>query len=43
MDTLESLQFSVRAIKVATENFADENKLGQGGSGTVYKVILLFN
>ena len=38
MEALQSLQFSVGAIKVATENFASENKLGQGGFSTVYKV-----
>ncbi|XP_021726236.1 putative receptor-like protein kinase At4g00960 [Chenopodium quinoa] len=37
MDTLQSLQFSTGAIKVATENFAVENVLGKGGSATVYK------
>lgn len=37
LDNLQSLQFSVGVIKVATENFADDNKLGEGGSGTVYK------
>lgn len=38
MEALQSLQFSVGTIKVATDNFADENKLGEGASGTVYKV-----
>uniref|UniRef100_A0A803LKU5 Protein kinase domain-containing protein n=1 Tax=Chenopodium quinoa TaxID=63459 RepID=A0A803LKU5_CHEQI len=37
MDTLQALQFSTGAIKVATENFAVENMLGKGGSATVYK------
>ncbi|KAL2931122.1 Cysteine-rich receptor-like protein kinase 25 [Bienertia sinuspersici] len=37
MDALQSLQFSIGVIKVATENFADNNKLGEGGSGIVYK------
>ncbi|XP_057537429.1 cysteine-rich receptor-like protein kinase 44 isoform X2 [Amaranthus tricolor] len=37
MEALQSLQFSVGTIKVATDNFADENKLGEGASGTVYK------
>ena len=26
-------------IKVATNNFSDDNKLGQGGFGAIYKVI----
>jgi hypothetical protein len=35
----ESLQFDFATIRVATENFSEENKLGQGGFGVVYKVI----
>ncbi|KAI4295814.1 hypothetical protein L6164_035818 [Bauhinia variegata] len=35
--TSESLQFDFDSIKVATNNFADSNKLGQGGFGAVYK------
>jgi hypothetical protein len=35
----ESLQFNFATIRVATENFSEENKLGQGGFGAVYKVI----
>ncbi|KAI4298606.1 hypothetical protein L6164_032143 [Bauhinia variegata] len=34
--TIESKQFDFDYIKVATNNFADSNKLGQGGFGTVY-------
>ncbi|GLT64229.1 hypothetical protein SLA2020_367350 [Shorea laevis] len=37
----ESLQFDFATIRVATENFSDENKLGQGGFGSVYKGMLL--
>eukprot|EP00249_Psilotum_nudum_P010596 c22637_g3_i1 orf=287-865(+) len=33
-------RFSYRQLKVATECFSDENKLGQGGFGAVYKGIL---
>ncbi|KAF5472857.1 hypothetical protein F2P56_009529 [Juglans regia] len=33
----ESLQFDFSTIRVATDNFSDVNKLGQGGFGTVYK------
>ncbi|KAI4298614.1 hypothetical protein L6164_032150 [Bauhinia variegata] len=34
--TKESLQFDFDYIKAATNNFADSNKLGQGGFGAVY-------
>ncbi|KAJ9690112.1 hypothetical protein PVL29_012655 [Vitis rotundifolia] len=33
----ESLQFDFAIIRVATNNFSDANKLGQGGFGPVYK------
>ncbi|RVW87102.1 Cysteine-rich receptor-like protein kinase 26 [Vitis vinifera] len=35
--TLESLQFQFSTIRVATDNFSDANKLGEGGFGSVYK------
>jgi hypothetical protein len=38
-EAVESLQFNFATIRVATENFSDANKLGQGGFGAVYKVI----
>jgi hypothetical protein len=38
--TAESLQFDFGTIRAATDNFSEENKLGQGGFGSVYKVIL---
>lgn len=34
----ESLQFDFNTVRVATNNFSDANKLGQGGFGAVYKV-----
>ena len=37
--TTESLQFDFPTIRVATDNFSNANKLGQGGFGVVYKVI----
>ncbi|CAM8996324.1 unnamed protein product [Rhodiola kirilowii] len=33
----ESLLFDFETIKSATNNFSDDNKLGQGGFGSVYK------
>lgn len=35
---VQSLEFNLNSIRVATENFSDANKLGQGGFGIVYKV-----
>ncbi|XP_011076612.1 putative receptor-like protein kinase At4g00960 [Sesamum indicum] len=37
ISTPESLQFAFSTIRDATNNFSDNNKLGQGGFGTVYK------
>ncbi|XP_074566986.1 cysteine-rich receptor-like protein kinase 25 [Curcuma longa] len=33
----ESLLFDLEAIRIATDNFSDRNKLGEGGFGPVYK------
>lgn len=38
--TAESMQFDFGTIRAATDNFSEENKLGQGGFGSVYKVII---
>lgn len=37
-EDLELPLFDLEAISNATENFSQQNKLGQGGFGTVYKV-----
>lgn len=37
--SVESLKFDLNSISVATDNFSDANKLGQGGFGAVYKVV----
>jgi hypothetical protein len=34
----ESQQFDLGLIEAATNNFSDDNKIGKGGFGTVYKV-----
>jgi hypothetical protein len=38
ISSVESLQLDFVTIKIATDNFSDANKLGQGGFGAVYKV-----
>ena len=38
IESAESLQFSFETIRVATDDFSEANKLGQGGFGPVYKV-----
>ncbi|WCJ20316.1 cysteine-rich RLK (RECEPTOR-like protein kinase) 25 [Euphorbia peplus] len=38
--TVESLQVDLNTIQVATNNFSEDNKLGQGGFGAVYKGLL---
>ncbi|KAM6601491.1 hypothetical protein CsatA_021100 [Cannabis sativa] len=37
MESAESLQYNFETIKVATDQFSEDNKLGQGGFGAVYK------
>lgn len=39
ISSTESLHFDFPTIRVATDNFSDAHKLGQGGFGVVYKVI----
>jgi len=38
IEVVESLQFNLDTILVATNNFSDSNKLGEGGFGAVYQV-----
>ncbi|KAH7837740.1 hypothetical protein Vadar_017424 [Vaccinium darrowii] len=37
ISTVQSLQYDLRTIQVATNNFSDDNKIGEGGFGSVYK------
>ena len=39
---VESLQFDLATVEAATDRFSDENKIGQGGFGVVYKVWNMF-
>ena len=39
ISSVEFLQFDFDTIIEATNNFYDDNKLGQGGFGEVYKVL----
>ncbi|KAM1384770.1 hypothetical protein EV1_036536 [Malus domestica] len=41
IESAESLQFSFDTIRIATDDFSEANKLGQGGFGSVYKGRLL--
>ena len=36
--SVESLLLDISTLRVATANFSEENKLGEGGFGAVYKV-----
>ena len=36
--TAESLRYNFNLVKAATNDFSENNKLGQGGFGAVYKV-----
>lgn len=38
---MNSLQFDLATIQVATNKFSEDNKIGEGGFGEVYKVINL--
>lgn len=37
----ESILFKVSTLRVATSYFSQENKIGEGGFGEVYKVLVV--
>ncbi|KAM0016046.1 putative protein kinase RLK-Pelle-DLSV family [Helianthus debilis subsp. tardiflorus] len=37
IDNIESLKYNFSTLRGATDNFSEDNKLGQGGFGAVYK------
>jgi hypothetical protein len=39
---LELPLFNFNCVAIATNNFSEENKLGEGGFGPVYKVMNLY-
>ena len=43
VEDLELPYFDMVTISAATNHFASDNKIGQGGFGTVYKVIFFLN
>lgn len=38
IQNIESLIIDLATLRIATDNFAENNKLGEGGFGAVYKV-----
>lgn len=45
IESIESLLMDLSTLRTATDNFAENNKLGEGGFGGVYKVwaLLLYH
>lgn len=38
--TADALQYNFNLVRAATNDFSEENKLGRGGFGVVYKVYI---
>ena len=41
--TIDSLQLDYRTIQAATNDYSENNKIGRGGFGEVYKVLLVLS
>lgn len=41
IQTIDSLILDLATLRVATDNFDESNKLGEGGFGAVYKVVII--
>jgi hypothetical protein len=39
IESIDSLLLDISMLRAATDNFAESNRLGEGGFGTVYKVM----
>ena len=40
IETVESMLIDISTLRAATGGFAESNKLGEGGFGSVYKVLM---
>jgi hypothetical protein len=40
IETVESMLIDISTLRAATGSFAESNKLGEGGFGSVYKVLM---
>jgi hypothetical protein len=41
IQSIESLILDLSTLRAATDNFDESNKLGEGGFGVVYKVLII--
>lgn len=41
IESINSLILDLSTLRAATDNFDDRNKLGEGGFGVVYKVLMI--